>query len=141
LRSTDVFGTFEDALSQGTKLARHSSAWQQQIGNWYLDAYRDTGARAMLDKSLAAHRQAKDLFPNSSAVRAQLAWTLHLAGDATAADVAAEALRLDEQNKHAERELAKLKVHDPGPPAGQLRTAMLPGPDRNAGDLMKMLRR
>ena len=97
---------------------------------------------ANLDKAVAAHREAAKLFPNNSQVRAQLAWTLHVAGDAKAADEAAQALRLDEQNKHKERELAKLKVYDPGPAPSLPRSAMPPGPaDRNAGDLMKMLRR
>lgn len=140
LRSDETFASFEKEMREAVRLASHSAELRRQVGNWYLTAYRDTGKPDYLEKAVAAHRKAVELFPASSEIRAQLAWTLHVAGDRLAANEAAEALRLNDVNKHQERDLAKLKVHDPGPTVTYPRTKMPPGPDRNAAELMKMLR-
>jgi tetratricopeptide (TPR) repeat protein len=96
---------------------RHHAAWFTR-GTWFLTAWRKSGNREELDEALAAFREATSLYPNHAFYHAQLAWTLHLAGDDPAARQEAEiALDLDQKMPHQEQKLARRHVADPDPTA------------------------
>ena len=92
---------------------RHHLAWFER-GKWLLVAWKKDDNRDRLDQALAAFRQAVKHFPNKALYHAQLAWTLHLAGDDENARLAAEnAWKLDQQMPHREQRLDRQHVIDP----------------------------
>jgi tetratricopeptide (TPR) repeat protein len=96
---------------------RHHAAWYAR-GTWFLTAWKKSGHREELDEALAAFHKASERYPNHAFYHAQLAWTLHLAGDEAAArQEAAIALELDEKMPHREQKLAHRHVADPDPNA------------------------
>ena len=96
---------------------RHHAAWYTR-GTWFLTAWKKSGRRDDLDEALAAFREATTRYPNHAFYHAQLAWTLHLAGDEPAAShEAATALSLDLKMPHQEQKLARRHVADPDPNA------------------------
>ena len=103
---------FREAIRE--LLARHprSEGMRSECGHLFVDAFRRTGDSRYLEDALQHYQAARDLYPNYNLGQAQLAWTLHLRGDAAAKDVAAEALRLDALHPHVERKLAAQRVYD-----------------------------
>jgi tetratricopeptide (TPR) repeat protein len=94
---------------------RHHAAHYTR-GTWFLTAWKKSGRREELDEALAAFREAIRRYPNHAFYHAQLAWTLHLAGDDSAARQEAEiALSLDQKMPHQEQKLGRRHVADPDP--------------------------
>ena len=92
--------------------ARHQQ--HRQRGQWYLEAYGHSQQAEHLQAALAAFQAAVERFPNSALSRAQLAWVLHLGGDAdAAASQAGIALTLDGLNPHEEFALRNNRILDP----------------------------
>lgn len=104
LQAADTFQTLNP---------RHHLAWFER-GKWLLVAWKKDDNREHLEQALAAFRQAVKHFPNKALYHAQLAWTLHLAGDDENARLAADAAwKLDQQMPHREQRLARQHVIDP----------------------------
>src|SRR5262249_3340930 len=81
---------------------RHHVAWFTR-GTLLLTAWKKGGRKEDIDEALAAFRKAVERYPNSAAYHAQLAWTLHLAGDDVAARMEAQlAYDLDQKMPHQE---------------------------------------
>jgi tetratricopeptide (TPR) repeat protein len=92
---------------------RHHAAWYTR-GNWFLTAWKKSNRQEVLDEALAAYREASQRYPNRALYRAQLAWTLHLAGQQQAAREEAErAFELDQKMPHKEQKLSRQHVADP----------------------------
>jgi O-Antigen ligase len=92
---------------------RHHLAWYTR-GNWFLAAWRKSKQREDLDEALAAYVQGSKRYPQRALYHAQLAWTLHLAGQPVEARQAAEqAWKLDQQMLHREQKLNRQHVADP----------------------------
>jgi O-antigen ligase len=92
---------------------RHHVAWFTR-GNWFLTAWKKSHRHENLTEAIQAYREASLRYPNHALYHAQLAWTLHLAGDDAAAQAEAEkAHQLDQKMPHQELKLAKLHVTDP----------------------------
>jgi len=92
---------------------RHHAA-RYTRGTWFLTAWKKSGQREDLDEALAAFRSAIERYPNHAFYHAQLAWTLHLAGDESAARGEADiAYDLDQKMPHQELKLARRRVADP----------------------------
>jgi hypothetical protein len=92
---------------------RHHAAWFAR-GTWFLSAWKKSQQPEHLDQALAAFDKAAERFPSKALYHAQVAWTLHLAGKANAAQEAAEmAWRLDQQMPHSEKKLSREHVFDP----------------------------
>ncbi len=92
---------------------RHHLAWYLR-GNWFLSAWKKSQRKEELDAALAAYRQAVQHYPNHALYQAQLAWALHLAGDAQAAREQAEiAYQLDQKMPHQEQKLNRRHIADP----------------------------
>ena len=116
--SSSARQAFADTVEQLVRHNPHSSPLRRNLGDWYLQAYRQLGDAAALRQAVAAYQEAVKRYPNHSFGRAQLAWALHLAGEKEQASAAAtEALRLDELNPHQEQKLAARSLFDPGPSA------------------------
>jgi len=94
---------------------RHHLAWFTR-GTWFLTAWKKAARKADLDEALAAYRTAAQRYPNRALYHAQLAWTLHLAGEKQAArDEAQRAYDLDQKMPHREQKLSRQHVIDPDP--------------------------
>jgi tetratricopeptide (TPR) repeat protein len=105
---------FVQVASAFTKLdPRHHLAWYTR-GTWYLTAWRKSENREDLEAAISAYRQAVKRYPNRALYHAQLAWVLHLAGQAAEAGQEAEkALALDRKMPHREQKLNRQHVVDP----------------------------
>jgi hypothetical protein len=96
---------------------RHHLAWFER-GKWFLTAWKKSQDQAHLDEALSAFRQAVKHYPNKALYHAQLAWTLHLAGDEENARLAADtAWKLDQRMPHREQKLDRQHVLDPQAPS------------------------
>jgi Flp pilus assembly protein TadD len=106
---------FDQAVQAFLSSHPQSAAAQLQAGIWYLAGFRTSGRRDDCDSAVACLERATELYPHDSFIRAQLAWTLHVRGDARASlRQARRALALDAQTSHAERKLAGKRIVDPG---------------------------
>jgi hypothetical protein len=109
-------------------------------GNWLLLAWRNTGDPRLLDNAIEAYRRAVAWYPNRAIVHAQLAWALHLAGDAEAAAKEADlALILDARHAHREQKLSEHTIYDPQKPSGQP-PETAPRPPVSAEQIVRRLR-
>lgn len=103
----------EAANSYRSSNPRHHVAWFTR-GNWFLMAWKKSHRPENLTEAIEAYREACLRYPNHALYHAQLAWTLHLAGDEKSAQAeAATAYELDQKMPHQELKLAKLHVSDP----------------------------
>src|SRR5262245_12426949 len=94
---------------------RHHVAWFTR-GTWFLTAWKKSQRPKDIDQALAAYRNAVERYPNWATYHAQLAWTLHLAGDDNAARTEAQqAYDLDQKMPHQEQKLSRQHVVDPEP--------------------------
>jgi hypothetical protein len=92
---------------------RHHVAWFTR-GTWFLTAWKKSGRKEDLEEAIAAFRKASQRYPSEALYHAQLAWTLHLTGDAEAAHAEAErAYELDQIMPHQEKKLRRQHVVDP----------------------------
>jgi tetratricopeptide (TPR) repeat protein len=92
---------------------RHHAACTDR-GHWLLLAWRTSGDTRHLAGAIDAYEQAALWYPGRALERAQLAWSLHLAGRmAEAKSAADEAQKLDELNPHRELKLLHQTVYDP----------------------------
>ncbi len=98
---------FEAAAGRWIRNAPHRFSTYRDVGHIYLALFHSGDAeRSFLKKAVDAYRQAVRCYPNSAILHADLAWALHLDGDVAAAKAtAAEALRLDDANPHADQKL------------------------------------
>jgi tetratricopeptide (TPR) repeat protein len=98
---------FEAAAAQWIRNAPDRFSTYRDLGSVYRRLHRsDDADRRFLNRAIEAYRQAVRCYPHSAILQAHLAWTLHLGGDATAAQAAAaDALRLDDLNPHADQKL------------------------------------
>jgi len=113
-RSPDDWDRFVAAADAYQRLnPRHHAAYTDR-GHWLLLAWRTSGDPRHLEGAIDAYRQAALWYPGRGLERAQLAWTLHLAGRAAEAQAAAEeARRLDELSPHRELKLSQQTIYDP----------------------------
>jgi tetratricopeptide (TPR) repeat protein len=125
--SAQVQETFRWSVRSWLDVNPRSHVAHARVGDWWLQAFRHTGERQNLDAAIEQYRVATQLYPHYNLGHAQLAWTLYLSGDESAAErEAAEALRLNGLNPHVEQNLASRKIYDPagsqsnppGPPNG-----------------------
>jgi tetratricopeptide (TPR) repeat protein len=126
LLSDLLFGRFEATDSRQDWIAfveaadsyqrsnpRHHVAWFTR-GNWFISAWKKSQRKENLTEAIDAYRTASLRYPNHAVYHAQLAWTLHLAGEEKLARSEAEkAYELDQQMPHQELKLAQLHVTDP----------------------------
>jgi len=100
------FRRFERCNAAALQLVPNSSRAWLRSGQWYGRAFAASGRRQQIDKAVAAHRRAVQLYPNSALHRAQLALALKAAGDDAAFRIEAdEALRLDQITPHEDKKL------------------------------------
>jgi tetratricopeptide (TPR) repeat protein len=79
-----------------------------------LTAWKKSKRQEDLDEAIAAYSAASKHYPNRALYHAQLAWTLHLAGQAEAARQEAErAFELDQKMPHMEQKLNRQHLADP----------------------------
>ncbi len=98
---------FERAADLALSRNARSRSLRKSVAETYLQAYALSGEEVRLQQALQQYRVLAELSPNSSYSHAQLAWVLHLAGKKSqAAGEAAEALRLDALNPHADKKLS-----------------------------------
>ena len=104
----DIFWPeFEHAVREATRRDPRSNSLRTRVGNWYLAAYEESSDPKLLESARAAFQQAVNRYPQGSMEHARCAWASYLAGDLESARAeAAEALRLDKLNPHAERKLS-----------------------------------
>lgn len=104
---------FESAWREAVARNRNSYGLWKSIGDLYLAAYQRRQQPEDLQAAIQAHSRAVALYPARAPLRVELAWRLHLAGqDEQAATMAADALRLDQQNPHREQKLAAFPAPD-----------------------------
>ncbi len=92
----------------GKSLARRpsSSSLHQEMGDYYLRMYHETGRETALAAARGLYRRAVALYPNSALRRASLAVASHLEGDLrTAARQRDRALELSDETPHVEQKL------------------------------------
>lgn len=136
-----LLDSFEDALAVTFTRAGHSFPLHASAGQWMLDIYRQSDDPDHLLSAIDHYREAARLFPNRAIHHAELAWALHLAGlKEESVAHAEEALRLDKLNPHAERDLERLKVHDPGPWKTVENQKPAPDPELSAKQVVENLR-
>jgi len=112
------FSDFEHNLGMMLRRNAHSPNALRQAGLWYLLAGIKANAPAHLQESVKHMSRAVQLYPSSSAMQADYAWSLQLVGRAEeAAQAAATSLQLDHLNPHAELKLQQRRLFDE-PPAG-----------------------
>jgi tetratricopeptide (TPR) repeat protein len=98
-RDADMLDDFRKGCRYLGQIAPNSSINWAQVGRWYATVYQLSPQQEQLFAPLAeeAFRRAVDLFPNSAALRAELARVLETRGnDDDARREASEALRLDQ---------------------------------------------
>jgi hypothetical protein len=104
---------FERSWREAVQRNRRSFGLWRTLGDLYGQGYARRPDKEILQASLAAYRRAVSLYPTHAGLRVQLAWRQHLAGDhAAAAQQAALALQLDQQNPHGEQKLARFEAPD-----------------------------
>jgi tetratricopeptide (TPR) repeat protein len=92
---------------------RHHQAWRRR-GVWYLTAWRKSSRPEELNEAISAFTRASNWYPNGALYHAQLAWALHLSGNAAAARREAEkALELDKLMPHKDKKLDREHIADP----------------------------
>ena len=94
----EAFDQFETSMKRALRLSPKSAATRRMCGDWYWQAYVETGRQdqEMVRKAVSAYRQAVDLYPNLGHIRASLALALRAAGDQPEFEQeAAVALHLD----------------------------------------------
>ncbi len=108
--------TFVETADTFQKLdPRHHVAWFTR-GTWFLTAWKKSSRKEDLEQALAAFRKAVERYPNEALYHAELAWTLHLAGDdAESRQEAQRAYDLDQIMPHQEKKLKHRRVVDPEP--------------------------
>lgn len=98
---------FEQAVSEARARDPRSPSLMTRVGNWYLEAHRESGDPRHAEAAQQAFQRAAELAPQGAIEHAQWAWASFLAGDEqTAAAQAEKALRLDASHPHEERKLA-----------------------------------
>ncbi|MDX1945337.1 MAG: O-antigen ligase family protein [Pirellulaceae bacterium] len=108
------YDRFAAAAEEFRRRDPHHDRQFESRGHWLLLAWRKTGRSELLEEAIEAYHAAAEWHPALALHQAQLAWTLHLAGESAAATAAAErALALDAVNPHAELKLARQRVYDP----------------------------
>lgn len=111
--SQDWIAFVEAADSYQRSNPRHHVAWFTR-GNWFLSTWKRSQRKEDLTEAIDAYRMASLRYPNHAVYHAQLAWTLHLAGEEKLAREEAEkAHELDQKMPHQELKLAQLHVTDP----------------------------
>jgi tetratricopeptide (TPR) repeat protein len=109
--------TFRTALAESIARDPKSHARRRQCGDLNLRVWRLSGDSESLAAAIDHYARSVELYPNGSGNRAQLAWSLHLAGrDDDARIEAARALDLDGRNPHFDQKLANQSVFDVPPP-------------------------
>jgi Tfp pilus assembly protein PilF len=104
---------FERSWREAVQRNGRSFGLWRTIGDLYGQGFARRPDKEILQVSLAAYRRAVSLYPTHAGLRVQLAWRQHLAGDrAAAAQQAARALQLDQQNPHVEQKLARFEAPD-----------------------------
>ena len=122
--SSSARNRFARSVEQWGRRHPHSSPLRRNVGDWYLQAYRQDGDERSLKLAIQAYQEAVERYPNHSFTQAQLAWALHLAGQRDRAAAAAEeALRLDRLNPHVEQKVVNRRLFDPGPARSDSRAA------------------
>ena len=107
---------FEEAVRQMLRLNQRSYGSQRQVGIWYLQAFERSGQPDHGQAAVKALRRTAELYPNSSIIRAELAWTLHFAGNSAEASIQGQAaLRLDDVMPHDELRLVNRNLFDEWP--------------------------
>ena len=135
------FASFEENAMRMLARDAHSPNALRQIGIWYMLAGIKTDAPGYLQQSARYLSRAVDFYPSSSAIRADYAWSLHLAGQAdSAAAVAEAALQLDSLNPHAELKLQERRLLDE-PSEGAYPGLRITPREQNAEQCMLELRR
>ncbi len=105
-QSDSRLAEFDQAVASMLRRNAHSSNLYRRGGDWLIEMYAVSGREDLLVCAIEAYRRASALYPNSSVLRAQLAWAYHLAGDRPPAErLAAEALRLDQMMPYDELRL------------------------------------
>ena len=119
----DREASFRAAYKNWMQVDDQSAAAHKLAGDWFLKAYRQPNIQdeeirgEMIESAVDSYRTAVERYPASSLNYAHLAWAEHLAGEPeAAAAAAAEALRLDQLNPHADRKLNSSKVRISGDP-------------------------
>jgi hypothetical protein len=113
-QSDDDWHAFQSASGEFARRDPHHEIQFTAQGNWRLSAWRRSNDPTHLAAAIDAYRQAAAWYPERALMHAQLAWALHLAGDANeAAATADRAKALDAQNPHAEQKLSRQTVYDP----------------------------
>jgi hypothetical protein len=112
--STDDWNRFVAASDAYRDLdSRHHGVYTER-GHWLLTAWRKSGDPRHLTQAIEEYQQAVLWYPGRALERAQLAWTLHLAGRSREARAAAdEAQRLDDLTPHRELKLSHQTIYNP----------------------------
>jgi len=104
--SPGAFDWFETCAQKVLQLNPNSEAVWFRIGRWYWEAYLRTGRREHLERAVGLFAGAVKRYPNRSLHRALLAIALAERGDPHRSQLEARrALRLDELNPHADKDL------------------------------------
>ncbi len=104
----EQFERFEAYNTVALQRAPNSSGGWLTAGDWYYEAFAETGRREYIEKAVAAYRRAVQLYPNSGLHRAKLALALRAAGDRHGFHTEARAaLRLDRLTPHADKKLSE----------------------------------
>jgi len=111
-----AFEEFEVYNDAAVQRARNSAMAWLESGDWYQKAYAkrdrhdETTRMRAIEKAMAAHEQAVNLYPNSALCRAKLALAYKAAGYPEAfREQAKTALELDDQTPHLDKKLGALR--------------------------------
>lgn len=123
-----AWSDMNESLDATFRLNRRAYGPRRQLAELLLGLWRRTNDERALRRADELLSEALKLYPRSNILRAQRAWTRHLAGrhDESRAD-AAEAMRLDDLSSHSEQKLAAQRISDsvssfaeqPRPPLGE----------------------
>ncbi len=135
------FSEFQHSVEMILKYNAHSPYALRQAGLWYLLAGIKADTPAHLEKAERFLLDATQLYPTSSALQADYAWSLHLLGRSEeAAEAATTALRLDRLNPHKELKLKQRRLFDE-PPSGNFPTLQITPDNQSAEQCMVVLRK
>jgi hypothetical protein len=102
----EQFERFETYNTFALRLSPNSSNAWLTAGDWYYEAFAETGRRKDIEQAVDAYRHAVQLYPNSGLHRAKLALALRAAGDRHGFHTEAQtALSLDRLTPHADKKL------------------------------------
>ena len=136
-RSAERLAEFDRVATAAQERNRRSFGVAQRQGDRLLKMYSVSGRIDLLDRAAEAYSRAVQLYPNSGALHAQLAWACYLAGDTTGARrEAGEALRLDQLMLHEELKLKHQLLSGLGAP----RVRGAGGRAVNGGDPKQLMR-